>query len=471
MDDRGYIAQALFDRLRGGEVEFRVLGDTRGYPDTAGDEIDLAVHPDALRSMPRAVARFCHEFDLQLVQLLREAHGWHFVLAWSDDVGRPHFLVARVFSDFYLGARRLLRSDELLRASPDVRFIHGLATTVESGDLAAERTAWLSELWHEYPRAAMERIAQLWRKRAEIRIIAHAAKHDDWTRVRSELPRLRRALRRGVRPRLDAVLTRLGILAGRVVQPPEALISFIGPEPERRSTLMRQVARELAPAFPTGLATVEHGFHEQHEGVNLRVVLEAPEGFVQDHEDVVEVDASQTLPVQVSRVERQILRWLECRVEQRYPAAVVGDNPPAARLLQFACRHRVPLLRDLIKTVLNCGIECRIRSPILMPHPYGIVIDRNAVIGSRVTVMHQVTIGTKHPHDARSPVIEDNVFIGPGAKILGAVRVGRGATVGANAVVTRDVPSHCTVVGTNRILGSEDVEEKRQAERPSVVNI
>jgi serine acetyltransferase len=63
------------------------------------------------------------------------------------------------------------------------------------------------------------------------------------------------------------------------------------------------------------------------------------------------------------------------------------------------------------------------------------------------------------------------VFIGPGAKILGAVRVGRGATVGANAVVTRDVPSHCTVVGTNRILGSEDVEEKRQAERPSVVNI
>src|SRR5947207_12610152 len=278
MDDRGYIAQALFDRLRGGEVEFRVLGNTRGYPDTAGDEIDLAVHPDALRSMPRAVARFCHEFDLQLVQLLREAHGWHFVLAWSDDVGRPHFLVARVFSDFYVGARRLLRSDELLRASPDVRFIHGLATTVESGDLAAERIAWLSELWHEYPRAAMERIAQLWRKRAEIRIIAHAAKHGDWTRVRSELPRLRRALRRGVRPRLDAVLTRLGILAGRVVQPPEALIAFIGPEPERRSTLMRQVARELAPAFPTAdpdAASLRHR-HRQECGPRQPRHADAP---------------------------------------------------------------------------------------------------------------------------------------------------------------------------------------------------
>src|SRR3981081_1093591 len=172
MDDRGYIAQALFDRLRGGEVEFRVLGDTRADPETAGDKISVAVPPDALRSMPRAVARFCHEFDLQLVQLLREAHGWHFVLAWSDDVGRPHFLVARVFSDFYLGARRLLRSDELLRASPDVRFIHGLATTVESGDLAAERTAWLSELWHEYPRpacVALSRDTPLPRPRREAR--------------------------------------------------------------------------------------------------------------------------------------------------------------------------------------------------------------------------------------------------------------------------------------------------------------
>jgi len=43
--------------------------------------------------------------------------------------------------------------------------------------------------------------------------------------------------------------------------------------------------------------------------------------------------------------------------------------------------------------------------------------------------------------------------------------------IGANAVVTRDVPSHCTVVGTNRILGSEDAEERRQAERPTVVNM
>jgi len=48
--------------------------------------------------------------------------------------------------------------------------------------------------------------------------------------------------------------------------------------------------------------------------------------------------------------------------------------------------------------------------------------------------------------------VEDGVYIGAGAKILGGVRIGRGATVGANAVITKDVPAGATVVGANRLL-------------------
>jgi serine acetyltransferase len=169
-------------------------------------------------------------------------------------------------------------------------------------------------------------------------------------------------------------------------------------------------------------------------------------------------------------VERAILRWLERRVERRNPDTVVGANPLAARILQFACRHKVPVLADFIGTLLNCGIYCKLRSPILMPHPYGIFIHRNVVIGSRVTVMQQVTIGNQHPSDPGVPEIEDNVCIGAGAKILGALRIGHGATVGANAVVTRDVPSHCTVVGANRILGQDIVAKERHTDHEMVVN-
>ena len=102
MDDRGYVAQALFDRLSEEGTRFRVLGDASGYPERAPPLVQLAVAREALSAMPRAIARFCHELDLQLVQLHPEdARAWRAMLAWSDEVGRPRFLGVRVITMHY----------------------------------------------------------------------------------------------------------------------------------------------------------------------------------------------------------------------------------------------------------------------------------------------------------------------------------------------------------------------------------
>ena len=87
-------------------------------------------------------------------------------------------------------------------------------------------------------------------------------------------------------------------------------------------------------------------------------------------------------------MERAILRWLECRVERRFPAALVGENPFAARVLQFAVRHRIPG----VQFFMNCAIHCRLGSPVLMPYPFGIVMERGVSLGSRVTVMQQASL-------------------------------------------------------------------------------
>src|SRR5690606_21692790 len=81
-----------------------------------------------------------------------------------------------------------------------------------------------------------------------------------------------------------------------------------------------------------------------------------------------------------------------------------------------------------------------------------IIIHTDVQVGRRVAIMQQVTLGGKDWGINEAPIIEDDVYIGAGAKVLGAVRVGRGAIVGAKAVVTRDVPPYCTVVGANRIV-------------------
>jgi serine O-acetyltransferase len=76
----------------------------------------------------------------------------------------------------------------------------------------------------------------------------------------------------------------------------------------------------------------------------------------------------------------------------------------------------------------------------------GTVIHARAVIGNRVTIGPNVTIGGRSGH-LEAPVIDDDVEIGSGAKILGPIRLGARSVVGANAVVISDVAPRAVVVG------------------------
>ncbi|MCE9613194.1 MAG: serine acetyltransferase [Lentisphaerae bacterium] len=77
-------------------------------------------------------------------------------------------------------------------------------------------------------------------------------------------------------------------------------------------------------------------------------------------------------------------------------------------------------------------------------HSYGVVIN-SAVRGGRgIKLEHLVTIGAERQ---AAPVLGDDVFVGAGAKIIGAVRIGSRTRLGANAVVNRDVPDDATAVG------------------------
>jgi serine O-acetyltransferase len=80
-----------------------------------------------------------------------------------------------------------------------------------------------------------------------------------------------------------------------------------------------------------------------------------------------------------------------------------------------------------------------------------VVVGESAVIGDGVTLYQQVTLGGTNPTDGvpgkRHPTIGDGVIIGSGAQVLGPITVGRRARIGANAVVTKDVPEGATMVG------------------------
>ena len=96
------------------------------------------------------------------------------------------------------------------------------------------------------------------------------------------------------------------------------------------------------------------------------------------------------------------------------------------------------------------GLGAKFADVPVFPHGlHGIFISNSAVIGKNVVIFHQVTIGSnmvKGSVNQGAPVIGDNVYIGCGAKLIGAIKVGERARIGANAIVVKNVSANSVTV-------------------------
>ena len=120
---------------------------------------------------------------------------------------------------------------------------------------------------------------------------------------------------------------------------------------------------------------------------------------------------------------------------------------------------------DLIARIISqfsrflTGIEihpkAKIGENLFIDDGMGVVIGETSEIGNNVTIYHMVTLGGISPsinsddqrNSKRHPTLMDNVVVGSGAQVLGPVVVGKNAKIGANAVVTKDVPENAVMVG------------------------
>jgi serine O-acetyltransferase len=146
----------------------------------------------------------------------------------------------------------------------------------------------------------------------------------------------------------------------------------------------------------------------------------------------------------------------------------------------YKCGHtlylwRVPILPRLIYYFMRFVFTASVpytatigRNSSFNNWGMGVVIHRRAVIGENCEIAHHVTIGGRGGFQ-EVPVVGDNVFIGAGAKILGPIRIGDGATIGANAVVLHDVPAHSVAAGIPARIIKKNVQSIVGPEPKAVV--
>ncbi len=131
------------------------------------------------------------------------------------------------------------------------------------------------------------------------------------------------------------------------------------------------------------------------------------------------------------------------------------------QIAHFFCVAKFDLIARVISQFSRflTGIEihpkAKIGKNLFIDHGMGVVIGETSEIGDKVTIYHAVTLGgispsidsDKQRDVKRHPTLKDNVVVGSGAQVLGPIVVGKNAKIGANAVVTKDVPENAVMVG------------------------
>lgn len=124
------------------------------------------------------------------------------------------------------------------------------------------------------------------------------------------------------------------------------------------------------------------------------------------------------------------------------------------RLAHTLFRWHIPVLPRLVSHISRflTGIEihpgAKIGDGFFIDHGMGVVIGETSEIGDNVTLYQGVTLGgTSHQRTKRHPSLGDNVVVGVGAQLIGAITIGDNAKVGAGSVVITSVPANATVVG------------------------
>ena len=131
------------------------------------------------------------------------------------------------------------------------------------------------------------------------------------------------------------------------------------------------------------------------------------------------------------------------------------------RIANFFAIAKFELVARIISQLSRffTGIEihpkAKIGKNLFIDHGMGVVIGETSEISDNVTIYHNVTLGGTSPsintneqrNSKRHPTLEENVVVGSGAQILGPVVIGRNSLIGANAVVTKDVPEKSIMAG------------------------
>jgi thymidylate kinase len=266
MTRRSLLATRLLDFLEVERIDYVLVGDVRQFPHQIPGDIDIVVDPDVIPRIPKVLAKFCITHRSRIVQMLQhEQNAYYYTLAISAHDLAVDFLHPDICGDFIRRGRLLLKAKDILARrvrifatkadnfsffvpDPPLAFIYYLVKKIDKGDLREHHGEYLSFLWQKDPQGARRQLGRFWSVR-EIETLIDAAEKNRWGDIRKELSILQYGLRSGLSFTPRHYCLELFRRLRRTLNPTGLHVVFLGPDGAGKSTVLRKIEQNLAPAF------------------------------------------------------------------------------------------------------------------------------------------------------------------------------------------------------------------------------
>lgn len=258
--------QLFFDFLGAQDINYCVVGDTKGVPDIILSDIDIVVSVNSLQQLSKLVRGFVDKEQLSLVQLLQhEQTAFYFVLAWMTEKGEIQYLHPDICTDYYRNGKKLLSAQEIVEGCveartetgepkgfrvprPDMEFIYYLLKKVDKDSLETKHVWHLREEWRKDPQGCIVQIRRFWPgEKAEVLI--QAAMVNEWGTVVASLSDLQKSLHSKLSFSFIDLLREFARKVRRVIWPTGLFVVFLGPDGSGKSSVIDKVIPKLSPAF------------------------------------------------------------------------------------------------------------------------------------------------------------------------------------------------------------------------------
>lgn len=158
-------------------------------------------------------------------------------------------------------------------------------------------------------------------------------------------------------------------------------------------------------------------------------------------------------PLLKADLDRNLRDYLPCALPKRVVLCLTLNSIHAVALIRFqqwcTTKHFPSIFASKILFwffKIEVGKNVKIGPGLRLPHPMGIIIAPNSEIGHDCDLYAGVRLVLSHGNK-QGPILGAHVFMGDGAKAVGAVKIGDHAIIGVSAVVTKDIPANATAIG------------------------